>query len=96
MAKKRLLRAVAATMLPRQIAHGAKRGFSIPMAAWLRGDLLPMARDLLAPDALRRGGVLDPAPVTRLLDEHVARRDDHSRALWGLLCFALWQEQARR
>jgi asparagine synthase (glutamine-hydrolysing) len=66
------------------------------MAAWLRGELLPMARDILAPDALRRGGVLDPAPVTRLLDEHVARRDDHSRALWGMLCFVLWQEQMRR
>ncbi len=92
MAKKRLLRSVAGTLLPREIARGAKRGFSIPMAAWLRGDLLPMARDLLAPDALRRGGVLDPAPVTRLLEEHVARRDDHSRALWGLLCFALWQD----
>jgi asparagine synthase (glutamine-hydrolysing) len=96
LAKKRLLRAVAATLLPRQIARGAKRGFSIPMAAWLRGQLLPMARDLLAADALRRGGVLDPAPVARLLDEHVARRDDHSRALWGMLCFVLWQEQMRR
>jgi asparagine synthase (glutamine-hydrolysing) len=96
LAKKRLLRAVASTLLPRQIARGAKRGFSIPMAAWLRGELLPMARDLLAADALRRGGVLDPAPVTRLLDEHVARRDDHSRALWGMLCFVLWQEQMRR
>jgi asparagine synthase (glutamine-hydrolysing) len=96
LAKKRLLRAVASTLLPRQIARGAKRGFSIPMAAWLRGELLPMARDVLAPDALRRGGVLDPAPVTRLLDEHVARRDDHSRALWGMLCFVLWQEQMRR
>ncbi|MEA2150663.1 MAG: hypothetical protein QOD69_2493, partial [Solirubrobacteraceae bacterium] len=96
MAKKRLLRSVAATLLPREIARGAKRGFSIPMAAWLRGDLLAMARDLLAPDALRRGGILDPAPVTRLLDEHVARRDDHSRALWGLLCFALWQEGSAR
>ena len=95
LAKKRLLRSVAATLLPRQIARGAKRGFSIPMAAWLRGDLLPMARDLLAPAALKRGGVLDPGPVTRLLDEHVARRDDHSRALWGLLCFVLWQEQER-
>ena len=93
LAKKRLLRSVAATLVPREVARGAKRGFSIPMAAWLRGDLLPMARDLLAPDALRRGGVLDPAPVTRLLDEHVARRDDHSRALWGLLCFVLWQRQ---
>ena len=96
LAKKRLLRAVASTLLPRQVARGAKRGFSIPMAAWLRGELLPMARDLLAPDALRRGGVLEPAPVTRLLDEHVARRDDHSRALWGMLCFVLWQEQMRR
>lgn len=96
MTKKRLLRQVAATLLPREIARGAKKGFSIPMAAWLRGGLLPMARDLLAPEALRRTGVLDPAPVTRLLDEHVARRDDHSRALWGLLCFVLWQEQARR
>jgi asparagine synthase (glutamine-hydrolysing) len=94
MAKKRLLRSVAATLLPREVARGAKRGFSIPMAAWLRGDLLPMARDLLAPEALRRGGILDPAPVTRLLDEHVARRDDHSRALWGLMCFVLWQEHA--
>ena len=95
LAKKRLLRSVAATLLPREIARGAKRGFSIPMAAWLRGPLLPMARDLLAADALARGGVLDPAPVTRLLDEHVARRDDHSRALWGVLCFVLWQRQER-
>ena len=94
LAKKRLLRAVAATLLPREVARGAKRGFSIPMAAWLRGDLLPMARDLLAPTALERGGVLDPAPVSRLLEEHVARRDDHSRALWGLLCFVLWQQRA--
>jgi len=95
-AKKRLLRQVAGTLLPREIARGAKRGFSIPMAAWLRGPLLPMARDLLAPDALRRDGLLDPAPATRLLDEHVARRDDHSRALWGLLCFVLWQREVAR
>jgi asparagine synthase (glutamine-hydrolysing) len=95
-AKKRLLRQVAGTLLPREIARGAKRGFSIPMAAWLRGPLLPMARDLLAPAALRRDGLLDPAPVTRLLDEHLARRDDHSRALWGLLCFVLWRREVAR
>jgi asparagine synthase (glutamine-hydrolysing) len=96
MAKKRLLRSVAGTLLPREVARGAKRGFSIPMAAWLRGPLLPMARDLLAPAAIARAGVLDPAPVTRLLDEHVARREDHSRALWGLLCFVLWQQADAR
>jgi asparagine synthase (glutamine-hydrolysing) len=90
LAKKRLLRRAVRPLLPPEVVDGPKRGFSIPAAAWLRGELLPMARDVLAPDALRRTGVLDPAPVQRLLDEHVARRHDHSRALWGLLCFTLW------
>jgi hypothetical protein len=30
--------------------------------------------------------------VTRLLEEHVARRADNSRQLWGLMCFSLWVE----
>ncbi len=92
-AKKRLLRRAAAPLLPRQIVHGPKRGFSIPAAAWLRGDLQPMLRDVLSADALRREGLFDPAPVQRMIDEHVSRRDDHSRPLWGLLCFALWQQR---
>ncbi|MBI5104617.1 MAG: asparagine synthase (glutamine-hydrolyzing) [Solirubrobacterales bacterium] len=92
-AKKVLLRRAAAPLLPREVVVGRKKGFSIPAAAWLRGDLLPMARDLLSPEALRRGGVLDPAPVQRLLDEHVARTEDHSRPLWGLLCLALWMDR---
>jgi asparagine synthase (glutamine-hydrolysing) len=96
LAKKRLLRSVAGTLLPREIARGAKRGFSIPMAAWLRGPLLPVACDLLSPTALTQRGLLDARVVTRLLDEHVARREDHSRALWGLLCFVLWQEHDGR
>jgi asparagine synthase (glutamine-hydrolysing) len=93
-AKKRLLRRAAAPLLPKAIVHGPKRGFSIPAAAWLRGDLQPMLRDVLSEDALRRGGLFDPAPVQRMIDEHVSRRDDHSRPLWGLLCFALWQQRA--
>ncbi|HYF28138.1 MAG TPA: asparagine synthase-related protein, partial [Baekduia sp.] len=93
--KKVLLREVAAPLLPEAVTRGAKKGFSIPMAAWLRGDLLPMARDLLSDGVLGRHGVLDAAPAVRLLDEHVARRNDHSRPLWGLLCLALWLEGRR-
>jgi asparagine synthase (glutamine-hydrolysing) len=80
--------------VPRAIVHGSKRGFSIPAAAWLRGDLRPFARDLLAPDALRRDGFFRPEAVTRLLDEHESGREDHSRPLWGLLCFQLWRGTA--
>jgi asparagine synthase (glutamine-hydrolysing) len=94
LAKKRLLRRAAAGLVPRQIVHGRKRGFSIPAAAWLRGDLEPFARDLLSADALRRDGFFRPEAVARLLDEHVAGREDHSRPLWGLLCFQLWRQTA--
>jgi hypothetical protein len=31
--------------------------------------------------------------VTRLLDDHVAGREDLSRQLWGLLAFTLWHER---
>ena len=91
--KKVLLRRAVEPLVPREIVHGKKRGFSIPAAAWLRGELEPFARATLSADTLRRQGFFQPEPVTRLLDEHVAGREDWSRQLWGLLAFTLWYER---
>jgi asparagine synthase (glutamine-hydrolysing) len=96
LAKKRLLRRAVAPLLPRSVVHGRKRGFSIPAAAWLRGELEPLAREILSSGALREQGIFRPETVARLLDDHVSGREDLSRQLWGLLCFALWHEQAAR
>jgi asparagine synthase (glutamine-hydrolysing) len=93
LSKKVLLRKAAAPLLPRQIVHGKKRGFSIPAAAWLRGDLEPFARETLARGTLHRQGFFQPEVVERLLDDHVAGREDRSRQLWGLLAFTLWHER---
>ena len=90
--KKVLLRKAVEPLLPREIVHGRKRGFSIPAAAWLRGELAPFARETLSADTLRRQGYFHPEPVRRLVDEHVERKHDHSRQLWGLLAFTLWHE----
>jgi asparagine synthase (glutamine-hydrolysing) len=92
LSKKVLLRKAAAPLLPREIVHGKKRGFSIPAAAWLRGELEPFARETLSADALRRQGFFRPEKVNRLIDDHVAGREDLSRQLWGLLAFNLWYE----
>ena len=91
--KKRLLRAAAAPLLPREIVSGRKRGFSIPAAAWLRGELEPFARDVLSPARLEAQGFFAPATVGRVLDDHVAGREDLSRQLWGLMSFTLWWER---
>jgi len=93
LAKKVLLRKAVEPLLPREVVHGRKRGFSIPAAAWLRGELAPFARETLSAENLRRQGFFQPQPVARLLDEHVAGREDWSRQLWGLLAFTLWYER---
>jgi asparagine synthase (glutamine-hydrolysing) len=91
--KKVLLRKAAAPLLPKRIVYGKKRGFSIPAAAWLRGELEPFARDVLSAETLRRQGFFEPRVVAQLVDEHVAGREDRSRQLWGLLAFTLWHER---
>jgi len=83
---KRLLRRAVEPLLPHEVVGGAKRGFSIPAAAWFRGELEPFAREVL-----NEAQVVDRGVALGLLDEHVARRDDHSRPLWGLMCLELWR-----
>ena len=69
LSKKRLLRRAVEPLVPKEIVRGRKRGFSIPVAAWLRGDLEPFARDVLSPETIERQGCLRPEAVTRVLDE---------------------------
>ena len=88
--KKRLLRQALAPLLPKEIVQGRKQGFSIPLAAWLRGPLEPFAREVLAPGALERQGLLEPAAVTPILERHCSGQEDLSRQIWGLMALTLW------
>lgn len=89
---KRLLRAAAEPLLPASVVRGAKRGFCAPAAAWLRGPLHGLARDVLCTETLRRQGIFRPEAVQATLERHVARRADESRRLWALMAFTLWYD----
>ncbi len=90
---KAILRDVADPLLPAAVARGSKKGFVAPAAAWLRGPLLPMAREMLSPAVIDGHGWLDAAAVGTLLEDHVERRADNSRALWALIAFVLWHDR---
>ena len=80
LSKKVLLRKAAAPLLPKRIVYGEKRGFSIPAAAWLRGELEPFARDTLSADTLRRQGFFRCEPVARdTLSRDQVRRQGYFR-----------------
>jgi asparagine synthase (glutamine-hydrolysing) len=91
--KKRMLRKAVEPLLPREVTHGRKQGFSIPAAAWLRGELEPFAREVLSPARMRDQGWFDPAVVSAIVDRHVSGREDLSRQIWGLMAFSLWHER---
>ena len=91
--KKFILKHALRRHVPVEILRAKKRGFNVPVASWLRGELRDMLHDALAPTVLKRVGLFDPEYVRRLIDEHVAMRFDHSRPLWTLLVFMTWHEQ---
>jgi asparagine synthase (glutamine-hydrolysing) len=89
LAKKRLLRKALAPVVPPEILSAPKHGFTLPAAEWLRGPLVPYARELLADGR----GVFDAGYASALLDDHVARRRDGWKQLWTLLSFAAWYDR---
>jgi len=93
LAKKRLLRRALEPLLPAEILSGPKQGFSIPVGAWLRGELQPLTRSILSPETIRRQGFFRSSAVTRMLEAHVAGQRDCSRQLWNLLVFSLWYDR---
>jgi asparagine synthase (glutamine-hydrolysing) len=90
---KYLLKRAMAGRLPAKVVGGKKRGFNVPMPAWLAGDLQTFTRDTLSPARVRAQGLFEPRAVTRLIDEHASRAADHSRALWTLLVLSVWTDE---
>lgn len=78
--------------LPRGIVDRPKKGFGIPVAEWLRGPLKGMMLDLLAPARLIGQGILDPAAVGRMVEDHLEGRRDNRKPIWTLLMLQLWME----
>jgi asparagine synthase (glutamine-hydrolysing) len=89
---KYLLKRAMADRLPASVTGGKKRGFNVPMPAWLAGELREFMQDTLSPARLRAHGLFEPRAVERLMREHVGRVVDHSRALWTLLVLAVWMD----
>ncbi|MCC7177574.1 MAG: asparagine synthase (glutamine-hydrolyzing) [Acidobacteria bacterium] len=88
--RKWVLKQAMRGILPDAILTRKKEGFSIPMKNWLRRELQPLMRSLLAPDRVRARGLFDPAEVTRLMDTHVAGRENHAHTLFPLMVLERW------
>jgi asparagine synthase (glutamine-hydrolysing) len=89
-AAKRLLKDAIRQWIPSRVLDRPKRGFTMPIAAWLRHDLshLPAAI-LLDPTALARG-LFRREAIERLIADHRSRAADNTNRLWALIQLELW------
>jgi asparagine synthase (glutamine-hydrolysing) len=75
-------------VLPADVLTRAKRGFSVPVAEWFRGELKNFAHEALFE---RQDGVLNSAFLSQCWKQHQRGQRDWSALLWTVLMFKTWQ-----
>ena len=92
---KWILRQVLYKYVPKELIERPKKGFSLPLAEWLRGPLKAWAEKLLDSSRIDREGYLESGLIETKWKEHLAGKRDWSSQLWSVLMFQLWLEQNR-
>jgi len=90
---KGLLRAVLDRYVPPALTDRPKRGFSVPLASWLRGPLQGWAESLLAPDKLAQDGLFAVPRVRTIWERHLSGVETNATGLWNVLMVQAWRER---
>jgi asparagine synthase (glutamine-hydrolysing) len=89
---KVVLRQHLGDFVPSDRIPTAKKGFTVPMGNWLRGELRPLVHDLLLERDPYPSGLFDRTALRTLYADHVDGRPPRPRTLWGLLSLQLWAD----
>lgn len=87
---KHVLKESLTGLLPDDILDRKKRGFGTPMGAWLKKELAPLLRRLLAPEVVQARGLFRQPVIDRLVADHAANRMDATDALMALTNLEIW------
>jgi asparagine synthase (glutamine-hydrolysing) len=75
-------------VLPRETLTRAKKGFSVPVAEWFRGELKSFAHEAIFQG---QDGVLNSEFLGKCWKQHQNGQRDWSALLWTVLMFKTWQ-----
>ena len=90
---KVLLKRALRGIVPDEILSRPKKGFGIPIAAWIRGPLRPLFEELFSDRELGASGLFEPRYAQTLLQRHLRGEADLRKPLWTLAMFQLWQRR---
>lgn len=87
---KYLLKKLAERYVPREVLYRRKRGFVMPAADWLRGELAPYLQAALQGAAFRERGWIRQDFADRMVEEHLSGQADWGEQLWTLFVLEVW------
>ncbi len=87
---KYLLKRAARGQIPDAIIDRPKKGFAIPLGAWLRGPLAGRLEAVIAESPLWDLGLVDRSVFAGWQAQHRARKADRSKPLWALYVLDRW------
>lgn len=90
---KHILRALVSDKIPASVLSRPKQGFDIPAHHWLRTVLKPLLLDTINERSVRESGIFAWPAISRLMQDHFARRINAGYSLWGLLTLFLWMKR---
>ena len=93
---KAILKEAMRSRIPKALLKRRKAGFNVPMAQWLMGPLNTLMNDLLSTSSVERVGIWNSAEVAKLIEQHMSKQVDHSRTLWAMICFMLFNQAYRQ
>ncbi|MDD2744590.1 MAG: amidotransferase 1, exosortase A system-associated [Rhodocyclaceae bacterium] len=91
---KWLLKKALEPHLPHDVLYRPKMGFSVPLAAWLRGPLAERAKSAILGPRLTETGYFNPERLRFMLEKHQSGQRDFAAPLWSLLMFDAFLKNA--
>lgn len=88
---KKILRQLLSNQgAPKSLTHNPKKGFNIPIATMLRGELAPLCENILIKEVERFKPFIRPEAIMSLWHEHYNGKANHSYTLWALVTLGVW------
>ncbi|MFN0088101.1 MAG: asparagine synthase (glutamine-hydrolyzing) [Blastocatellia bacterium] len=87
---KMILREAFADLIPPENLRVPKKGFNVPLGAWMRTKLDRYFDELLPREYVEREGLFHHAYITHLREEHRNGKRDNAYELFSILIFDAW------
>lgn len=91
--RKKILKDILKEYIPEEVFDQPKKGFSVPMAHWIRNELKQEITDNLRDDFLNIVPNLDVLNFKRMVKLHLSGKRNYAPYIWRLYILSKWYQE---